>query len=287
VFDKGNNSQENLSEVLSKMHLIASAKHNEAKDLLDVPLDKYELLYTNRKEHKIFGYKTRHEFYDKEFTTVISYNEASYTRQKSKYEEDKKKTQEKLADLQKRLLSVKGRKRSISSIEREINDIIRKDLRSVIEYHLDGSILSYKVKDEVESSRKKGFGKTIIFTDLDEWDTKKIVKTYSNKYLVEEDFKMLNNPLQIPIGPVNHQKDHNIRVHMTLCVFGMLLHRYLYWKLRNHKLSPKQILAELEGIRVAMVQDKKTKKCQTQTETMNKIQIQLCTDLKLGDQLLK
>ncbi|RZB32749.1 MAG: hypothetical protein AEth_00427 [Candidatus Argoarchaeum ethanivorans] len=56
VFDKGNNSEVNIVDVLSDMHIVASAKHEQVRDLLRMPLDKYKYLYTNQKGHKIYGY---------------------------------------------------------------------------------------------------------------------------------------------------------------------------------------------------------------------------------------
>jgi len=56
---------------------------------------------------------------------------------------------------------------------------------------------------------------------------KKIAKSYNQKYLVEDDFKLLNDVLLVPIGPINHHKDFNIRTHIFLCIIGMLFYRYL------------------------------------------------------------
>jgi Transposase len=78
VFDKGNNSKINIENVLDKMHLVASAKHSQAKDLMEIPLEKYKYLYTNPKGHKIYGYRTKYEFFGEEFTTVVTYNDASH-----------------------------------------------------------------------------------------------------------------------------------------------------------------------------------------------------------------
>ena len=42
----------------------------------------------------------------------------------------------------------------------------------------------------------------------------KIAKTYNQKYLVEDAFKLLNDLLLVPIGPINHHKDFNMRAHI-------------------------------------------------------------------------
>ena len=132
VFDKGNNSRVNIKDVLSKMHIVASAKHNQAKELLEIPFEKYEHLYTSPKGHEIHGYRTKHEFFSHVFTTVVVYNEASYKKQMKSYEVKKSKILEKLSDLKRRLESDKGKERGISSVEGELNEVICKDFRTII-----------------------------------------------------------------------------------------------------------------------------------------------------------
>lgn len=108
VFDKGNNSQMNIEDVLSRMHVVASAKHDQAEELLDISHEDYKYLYTNPQGNKIYGYRTRHEFFEQEFTTVILYNEASYKKQKKSYEKRKATIWKKLEDLKRRLGSNRG-----------------------------------------------------------------------------------------------------------------------------------------------------------------------------------
>jgi transposase len=289
VFDKGNNSQVNIEDVLSKMHIIASAKHNQAEDLLNIPLENYKHLYTNPQSNKIFGYRRKYEFFGKEFTTVVLYSEASYKKQKKSYEERKAKIWEKLEDLKRRLGSNRGKERDKSSVEREFNDIIHKDFRSIFG-HKVGEIpegkkkpsLEIWIKKEVEELRYAGFGKTIIFTDMHIWHSEKIAKTYNQKYLVEDDFKLLNDVLLVPVGPINHHKDFNIRAHIFLCIIGMIFYRYLAWKCKYLGLSLRRLVEELEGIRLALVQEKTGRKVDLVVEAMDAKQASLFSLLDLG-----
>ena len=288
VFDKGNNSQVNIEDVLSRMHLVASAKHNQARELLKIPLKKYRYLYTSPKGHKVYGYRTKHKFFEKEFTTVVMYSEASYKKQKKSYERRKSKIMEKLADLNRRLESNRGKGRNRSSVEREVNKIIYEDFRGIIG-HKVGRIPKGKKKPslkywtkEKEKERYEGFGKTIIFTDKDKWHSKKIAKTYNQKYLVEDDFKILNDAFIIPIGPINHNKDSNIKTHIFLCMVGMLFYRYLAWKCKHLHISLKRLIEELEGIRIALASDKKTGGCRLIVEDMNTRQARLFSLLDMG-----
>jgi transposase len=44
VFDKGNNSKDNIEKVTSKMSFVGTAKANQTEKLLDVPISKYIIL---------------------------------------------------------------------------------------------------------------------------------------------------------------------------------------------------------------------------------------------------
>jgi transposase len=257
VFDKGNNSEPNIGKVVKEMHIVGSVTHAQAKDLAYVPLSKYLHLYTNEKGHKIKGYRTKKELFGMEFTVVVSFNEHTHRRQSKTYDRDKRKIFKKLKDLNRRLASKKDGKRGRSSVEREINDIIKKDMRSVINYGIKekegGFRVTYQTNKDAENERRARFGKTVVFTDMHHWHSRKIVETYNSKYLVEDDFKWFNDTALISIKPIFSRLDKSIRIHVFLCVMGMLFYRYLFWKLRSFRLSGQRILEELEGIRVSVV----------------------------------
>jgi len=289
VFDKGNNSDKNIDKLTSKMSFVASAKSEQAENLMDIQLNEFKHLYTNSKGHEIFGYRTKNIFFGTEFTTIVTYNKSTYKLQKESYESRKAKILEKLADLKRRLESDKGKERNKSSVEREVGDIILKDFRSIIKSTVIDSPkgkkkpqLTYEVNLDNEKKREKCFGKLIIFTDKNEWQSKKIVQTYNNKYLVEDDFKLLNDELLVPIGPIYHTKDFNIRVHVFLAVMGLLFYRYLAWKTKKYSLSLKELIDALSEIRIALVKDNKSDKSEIVLEEMSANQGSLFSFLNLG-----
>ena len=85
--------------------------------------------------------------------------------------------------------------------------------------------------------------------------SEKIVKTYTAKDFIEKDFKWLKNVMLIPINPIFHWKDCRIKVHIFLCVMGLVFYRYLLWKLKksNEQLSDMEVIEKLENIRIALV----------------------------------
>lgn len=289
VFDKGNNSTDNIGKLISKMSFVASAKFDQAEDLLDIPLEDFKSIYTNSKDHEIYGSRTKYTFFGKEFTTIITYNKATYTLQKESYLSSKAKILAKLTDLKRRLESDRGKERDKSSVEREISDIIIKDFRSIIGYEVS-DIPKGKKKPKIkfwtriikEKKREKSFGKLIIFTDKSEWHSKKIIQTYNNKYLVEDDFKLLNDELLVPIGPIFHRKDFNIRVHVFLAIVGLLFYRYLAWRTKRFNLTLKKLIDNLSQIRIALVLDKTSNKSDIIVEEMTSIQASLFSFLDMG-----
>jgi transposase len=289
VFDKGNNSTDNIGKLISKMSFVASAKFDQAEDLLDIPLEDFKHIYTNSKEHEIYGSRTKYTFFGKEFTTIVTYNKATYTLQKESYLSSKTKILEKMTDLKRRLEGDRGKERDKSSVEREISDIIIKDFRSIIGYEVS-DIPKGKKKPKIkfwtripkEKKREKSFGKLIIFTDKSEWHSKKIIQTYNNKYLVEDDFKLLNDELLVPIGPIYHRKDFNIRVHVFLAIVGLLFYRYLAWKTKRFNLTLKKLIDNLSQIRIALVIDKTSNKSDMIVEEMTSIQASLFSFLGMG-----
>jgi len=276
VFDKGNNSKDNIEKVTSKMSFVGAVKANQAEELLDVSLSKYEYLYKNSKGNRILGYRTTHQFYRTEYTTVITYNEGTYKLQKSTYESNKLRIIDSLEDLRRRLESSKGKERNRSSVEREVAGLILKKYSSIIKYEIIEAPevqkkpqLKFWIDEENEKKCEKAFGKNILFTDKQKWHTKKIVKTYNSKNLVEDDFKLLNDHLLVPVGPVYHHKDENIRVHIFLAMIGLLFYRYLAWETKIYGLSMKQLIEKLYEIKIAVVQEREYKKSKIILEEMD------------------
>ncbi len=292
VFDKGNNSKPNISAVAGHMHVVGSVQHKQVKDLMDIPLESYEFLYENAKKHKVYGYRTERSLFGIDAIVVVSYNDGTEKRQRMTYERDRKAALEKLSALKTKLESVKktkGRRPTRSGLERAVNDIIPKRLRAVITYTiaenksvLSGFSLGYAVNEEAESFRRSTFGKTVVFTDNNKLSSKKIVRTYNSKYVVENNFRWFNDTALLPMKPFFVRNDVPITAHVFLCVTGMLFYRYLFWKLKSFKLSGEQILKELDGIRIALASKGDGKKAEFVFEEMTPLQARIFSFLDLG-----
>ena len=276
VMDKGNNSQDNIDKILDEMHIVGSLKRNQVSHLLSIGLDDFELLYTNRKGHQISGYRTKLTVFVQEFTVVIRYNPATAKRQIKTYEKANKKFLAGMKELKAKYERTMGRGRRMgqSGVISASKKLIHKNHESVFKFEFDAKpkTLRYWVEDKKERELYSWFGKTAIFTDMDAWTSTQIVKTYNGLYRLENDFHWLKDKLLIPITPMYVRKDDSIRVHVFLCVIGLLFMRYFLWKLKDLDLRPKKLLEALKGIRVALYSNHLLEKGRLLVEEMDPLQ---------------
>lgn len=290
VFDKGCNSKPNIEAVLSKMHIVGSIKKNQAEELFSVPLENYELLYTNRKKHQVKGYRIRKELFGTEFTVVASYNSGSFTKQNETYKNDKIIILKKLEKIKQSVeRKGRGKKKDLKNALIEASKFIHEGYKKVFQFevHEKENVFSYKVDTDEEEKLFLTFGKNLIFTDMHDWESEKIVKSYTQKDRIENDFKWLKSVVLMPFKPVFLQKDKRIKVHSFICVVGLVFYRYLLWKLKkqNELLSETRIIEELEKIRVALVK-RDDNRPNFVFEKMDLDQMRLFTELRL-DTVLK
>lgn len=83
--------------------------------------------------------------------------------------------------------------------------------------------LSCKINLKNYRDKLRTFGKTIIFTNDLELPTSELVKLYMGKYVIEEQFKQLNNPDAIAFRPMYHWTDTKIKVYALMCVLALLV----------------------------------------------------------------
>jgi len=261
VFDKGNNSQENIDALVRRLHLVGTLKRSQAKALLKVPLASFRESFITPRGHTIRAYRTRAEFYGREWTIVVSYNRLTARKQRKKFDQDVRKIKGGLTDLEERLLKPRGRgrPRTTRGVYQEAFDLIPKKLRAV--FHLKvtrprgRARIEWSVKKEEVALRRAAFGKQVIFTDCGDWETERIVRANHARTLVEDDFHFLKDKLLVPIKPIHVRKDERIRAHVFLCVMGVVFWRYLLWRLKEdgRGVTPTELFDRLAGVRIALV----------------------------------
>ena len=263
VFDKGNNSEDNVKAFAkSEMHFVGSLKLSQCPDLLDVPASEYRQL-RGRGLEEVTAYRSRCEVFAEERTVVMTYNENLLAGQLQGIGRNILKCKSELHALQTRLKRWangnirKGRKPTPEGAKKKVERILRREYMSEI---ITTSItlsegfptLQYQVQQAaIARLSKRVLGKTLLFTDNDEWTDEEIVCTYRAQYHIEHAFREMKNPHFLGWNPRFHWTDQKIRVHAFYCVAALtlvsLLRRELAAK-RIH-LSAETLMENLCAIR--------------------------------------
>ncbi len=244
VFDKGNNSKDIFKFLDSKhIHFVSSVRPSMkiAKKLLDLPLSKYEELWKKDNGRKVFGYRTTTSVYlgkAKQNTLIVTFDEDTRALQEHNLDKSIGKAISELKVFLETKLNTKPQWKDSEKVALKINrDILKtKNLRAIIAYSLQKANnqldLSWRIDDIAREECVKNFGKSILFSNRNEWSLLEIVKTYRAQIGVERQFKELNKRSRISVMPMYHWTDQKIRAHVFISVLALLLSNLLYRKIQ-------------------------------------------------------
>lgn len=249
VFDKGNNSHDTFSHIFrdnkALFHVVGSVKPSEHKELLEVPKKDFSLV-PEYKDTGITAYRLQKTVYGREMTVIITHNPALLEGQLQGINHNIEKCTPKLLDLQQRLAKrekgeiTKGRKPTVASVEKNIRDILSGDyLQDIFETTIteeNGGIMLgfYFCEERLEQITEKHLGKTLLFTDHQEWSTGKIIAAYRSMHHIETSFKQMKDTTFLGFRPIHHWTDQKIKVHAFYCVQSYRLCCLLRRKLHDH-----------------------------------------------------
>jgi len=263
VFDKGNNSKDNLDAFkATEMHFVGSLKLNQCKELLKVPLRKYrDLKGPGLQELK--AYRTRQKIFAEERTILITYNENLLAGQLQGTGHNIRKCTAELRELTKKLQRWatgkirKGKKPTLDGIKKKVKTILKREyMNEVIKITVwtkDGFVqIKYRVDQEaIGRLSRMVLGKTILFTDNHQWTDEQIVAAYRAQYKIEHAFREMKNPHFLGWNPRLHWTDQKIRVHAFYCVAALTLVSLLRRELaaKGMSISAQNLMQQLNGIR--------------------------------------
>jgi transposase len=94
-------------------------------------------------------------------------------------------------------------------------------------------------------------GKTILFTDNDQWTEVEIIRGYRSQHHVETAFRRMKDCHHIALRPQYHWTDQKVEVHVFCCVLALLLCSLLRRQLHGKGIdrSIPYIIDELAKIR--------------------------------------
>jgi transposase len=263
VFDKGNNSEDNLQSFKeTEMHFVGSLKLNQCKELLKISLRKYrDIKGPGAQELKV--YRTRQKVFAEERTILITYNENLLAGQLQGIGHNIRKCKAELRELKNRLLQWttgkirKGRKPTLDGIKKKVKTILKREYMNEIikttTWAKDGFVqIKYRVDQEaIGRLSRTVLGKTMLFTDNHQWTGEQIVAAYRAQYKIEHAFREMKNPHFLGWNPRLHWTDQKIRVHAFYCVAALTLVSLLRRELaaKGMSISAENLMEQLNGIR--------------------------------------
>jgi len=266
VFDKGNNAADTIESVAeSPYHVVGSLVPTHHPELLAIPKDKLKPLDTGIFPGGVFSHRTQKEVFGREYTVLVTFNEKLFMAQTMTIEREVGNRRQKLRKYQlylDRWLKGMGRGRrpTVKQAKAAVRKILvgqnMKDLFRVevepdsekeglprLRYRFDGA--AYR------RLQRTLLGKTLLFTDRDDWTDEQIVTAYRGQHNVESAFRQMKNPHHVSFRPSFHWTDQKLKVHALYCVMSLLLCSLLRKEVhgKGMRLSIDRILDKLQTIR--------------------------------------
>ncbi len=274
IFDKGNNSEDNMDAVdHGPYHFVGSLIPTHHQNLLAIPRKKMRRL-ENEQLPDVWSYRTVQEVFGIQRTVLCTFNQPLFDAQYETLVREIGKRKQKLTELQDRLdASAWGKKPTMDGTEKIVKSILRgrhmKDLFTAqLEKRANGlPKLSFEFRQDAwKELQATLLGKTILFTDRDDWTDEQIVLGYRSQYHVEEAFRCMKNPHFLTFRPTFHWTDQKLRVHAFYCVLALMILSILRRKLgqKGIHLSIPAMMQKLADIReVAVVYQSPQKSSKT------------------------
>lgn len=229
VFDKGNNSQENIQGLAREgVHFIGSLSPSHYPDLCSVRLSRYTpLTLGNGREIRVFD--TTAKAFDRSLRVVLTYNDATARKQERRFQKDLGKALAELGQV---------RWAKVKDPEAKVRELVTPKLPAYL-FAIEGTGSHLKVGIDQKTVRTyaKRFGKTLIFTDRTDLTTAEVVQAYRDRNEVEWLFGEMNDPMTVPFRPVRHWTDQKIVIHAFICILGLLLLKLLQLRLNQQGIS--------------------------------------------------
>jgi transposase len=254
VFDKGNNSQDGiLLTQIEQMHFVGSLTHTDQPELLKIPIEKFEQVSEERWPG-LRAYRTQTAAMGQDWRCVITFSEHFFSQQLHGWVLQLTKATGQLENLNKEISKDANNRRTRKSVEQRVKEILAplpfRDTMTVdiIEHETGRYSLKYRSDTAAfnEFVSLRG-GKTILFTDRENWTNEDIIGAYRGQSEIEGAFRLMKADEYLHWQPMHHWTDSKIRVHAFYCVLALLLVSVLTKKLHDEGLSmqPEKILDAL------------------------------------------
>jgi transposase len=256
VFDKGNNSKENLERVgRGPYHFVGSLVPTQHPELLGVSQKRMRRLDAALLP-AVWSFRTRKKLFGVERTVLITFNRPLYVAQWKTLKREISKRREKLSNLEASLnrQGAKGKKPTLEGMRNRIQALLAgRHMKDLFTVTLDkGPRLHWSFNQGYWTHLKRTLlGKTLLFTDRDDWSDEQIVLAYRSQFHVECAFRRMKDPRVVAFRPTYHWTDQKLRVHAFYSVLALTILSLMRRQLAKAgiSLSISRMIERLDDIR--------------------------------------
>jgi len=261
VFDRGNNSQANLSAETLPLHYVAALVPSQHTDIVEAACSFFAQARASGGQQEELCYRVRQTLWNRERTIVVYRSQEMYQGQRRGVDQDLDKRLRGLGEMNQRLANPRSKKRSRAEVCTMVEELLHGQfMEGLVKWEVYRSGGKYQIRysrDESALERlDQRLGLRMLMTDRHEWSNQEIKDAYHSQAWVEFGFRNLKNPYHLGLRPQYHWTDQKIRVHVFTCVLGLLLMSLLYRRARQAGYGPSTydtFLDHLNGIRLAAV----------------------------------
>lgn len=262
VFDKGNNSADNLAETAHRaLHFVGSLVPTQHPQLLAIPRDRMRRLDKTQLP-AVWAYRTEQKVFGVPRTVLVVFNRPLYRAQLQTLRREIHKRRRKLnalhLSLQRSPRRRAGKKPTLEGTEKRLAAILAgrhmKELFTAELTAAKGSRLKLRWRFKMsawKTLQRTLLGKTILFTDRAKWSDEQIVRAYRAQAHVESAFRAMKDPHYLSFRPTYHWTDQKLRVHALFCVIALMITSLLRRQLARAGIavSLARMLDELSRVR--------------------------------------
>ena len=236
VYDRGNNASKANQALVDdcEFHYVAAlTPTNHAKLIVEANANLQPVEV--RSGEMVQAWRSRREIWGAERTVVVFVSERLREGQIRGLHQHLAKRMKRLSELSSALANPRAKRRKRDKLDQQLKRILsgqhtsrvlkvdveeREPGRYRIDYGIDTDAYDALVNHE--------FGRRILITDQDAWDTAEIMVAYRGQTDVEESFKVLKDPFHLAFRPQYHWTDQKIEVHAFCCVLAYLVVRLVH-----------------------------------------------------------
>jgi len=260
VFDKGNHSKDAFTAIDEiKLGFIASRRNSTHKDLLHVPRDEFTKTILPITKIAVEYFKTTKKVYQKDRIIYVVLDPKKQKKYIIKFGEKLEKKILEIKEYFKDRLNVKMWSKK-KAVEEKLKSLVgKRPLADVIVTKVRGTdgnmTLTVSIDEKARKAHEATLGRTILFTNREEWTPEAVIWSYREQYIVEHAFRDMKSPTAIAVRPMYHHADTSVRAHVFLCVISLLLLSLLRLKLARKAVptSYNELLSELRAIHVLKI----------------------------------